>query len=417
MMRLVLLLVALPILAFADAPECIRIVNARALLPTGFSDYVSIEIRGTTITSVTEGRPAGGRCTILDVGGKPVTPGLIDPSSQVGLVEISGEGSLRDHESGPGKLRASFSAADAYNPRSSLVALSRRAGITSAILVPTSGAVSGVSAWVDLYGSTQAETIMGRSVAMHAAISSGKKTSRAQAIHRLRLALLEARRLESNRGRWDEGRSRPLLFNYIELDALLPVLKREMPLAVQVDRASDIEAVLRLGAEFSLRLVIVGGAEAWLVAPLLAKAKAAVLLDPLVGGPRSFDQRSARPDNAALLHAAGVDVMMSAFWAHNARTLTQVAGNAVRAGLPYEAALQSLTSVPARVFGLKGRGTLTVGSRANLVVWTGDPLELSSHASQVFIGGVSRPLETRQTRLLERYRANPAAPVQMPPSP
>jgi imidazolonepropionase-like amidohydrolase len=179
-----------------------------------------------------------------------------------------------------------------------------------------------------------------------------------------------------------------------------------------VNGAADILEVLRFAAQYSLKPVISGGAEAWLVADRLAEAGVPVVLDPLGNLPASFDQIGARLDNAALLHAAGVTIAFGGAGAHNARKLRQAAGNAVANGLPYEAALAALTVNPAMIFELDPLyGTLEEGSRGDLVVWSGDPLEVTSVAEQVLIEGKSIPMVSRQTLLRDRYlEQNPALP-------
>jgi imidazolonepropionase-like amidohydrolase len=156
--------------------------------------------------------------------------------------------------------------------------------------------------------------------------------------------------------------------------------------------------------------LIVGGVEAWKVAPELAAAKVAVILDPLQNLPGSFDQLGATMENAARLHAAGVRIAFSnsGDGTHNARKVRQAAGNAVAHGLPWDAALAALTRSPAEIFGLgDSLGRIATGLRADLVLWSGDPLEVTSHATQVWIGGEAQPMRSRQTELRDRYR--PAA--------
>jgi len=177
-----------------------------------------------------------------------------------------------------------------------------------------------------------------------------------------------------------------------------------------VQRASDILAALQLAKEFSVRPIIAGGAEAWKVARQLAAAKVPVLVNPLLPGPTSFDKLGARDDNAALLHAAGVNVVITTNDTHNARKLRQLAGNAVRAGLPHEAAIAAITRGPAEAFGMATQyGTLAPGKVANVVVWSGDPLETTTHPIAVIIRGRRIDLANRQTALLNRYRKLPAS--------
>ncbi len=180
-----------------------------------------------------------------------------------------------------------------------------------------------------------------------------------------------------------------------------------MPLLASVDRASDIEALLTLTAGTKVRLVLVGGAEAWLVKEALATRAVAVIVDPFVYGPGSFDQLRARADNAALLAAAGVKVLMSTFNTHQVRRLRQVAGNAVREGLPWQSALLAVTEWAADAFGMSGHGRIAAGAVGNVVLWSGDPFELSTGVVKMWIDGREIAIRSRQTELFERWRTMP----------
>ena len=141
-----------------------------------------------------------------------------------------------------------------------------------------------------------------------------------------------------------------------------------------------------------------------MVADQLAEAGAPVLVDALSNLPGNFDMLGARLDNAALLYAAGVVIAFNGDDTHNARKLRQVAGNAVANGLPYEAALAAMTANPAEIFGLEDEmGSLQENRRADLVIWSGDPLEVTSVADQVIIGGKNMEMVSRQTLLRDRY--------------
>jgi imidazolonepropionase-like amidohydrolase len=173
-----------------------------------------------------------------------------------------------------------------------------------------------------------------------------------------------------------------------------------------VNRAADILQVLALARRHGMRPVIAGGAEAWVVAAELAAAKAPVVLDPLLNLPASFDALGARLDNAARLQRAGVVVVFSltGLAPHFAHKVRQLAGNAVAHGMPWDAALAGLTANPAAVFGLgASRGRIETGLVADLVLWNGDPLEVSSAADQVWVGGKPMSMRSRQTELLDRY--------------
>jgi imidazolonepropionase-like amidohydrolase len=175
---------------------------------------------------------------------------------------------------------------------------------------------------------------------------------------------------------------------------------------VKIHRAADIRQLLRWSQRHNVRVAILGGAEAWILAPQLAEAKVPVFLDPLANLPSNFDQVGSTLENAARLRAAGVPVAFSQFddAAHYARKLRQSAGNAVANGMAWEDALAALTRVPAETFGVADRiGTIAVGKRADLVLWTGDPLEVSTVARQVWFDGRAIPMRSRQTDLRDRY--------------
>ena len=141
-----------------------------------------------------------------------------------------------------------------------------------------------------------------------------------------------------------------------------------------------------------------------MVARQLAKAKVPVLLDPLANLPSNFDSLGSRQDNAAILEAAGVTVAISGAGSHNAQKQSQLAGNAVSFGLPHEAGIAALTSNPAHIFGVEDQqGSIARNMPANIVLWSGDPLEVTSIAEVVVINGQLIPMESRQTKLRDRY--------------
>ena len=224
----------------------------------------------------------------------------------------------------------------------------------------------------------------------------------------------DAQEYNQRRAAYAKGETRDYSLPKSDLEALLPVLKGSVPLVVRVNRSSDIEALLRFASDFpQLRLILAGAAEACMHAPALAEAKIPVILDALGDGPSGFDSLHGRAENAALLHQAGVPIILSTFSALDGRELTQYAGNAVRSGLPYAAALAALTSTPAQAFGLENYGVLRVGAQASMVAWQGDPLELRTQVNGLWVDGNPQDLTTRQTELLDRYRTLPGRPLEI----
>lgn len=345
--------------------------------------------------------------TVIDATGKVVTPGFMDPSSYFGLIEVSAEDPTVDASTENERITAAHTVADAINPRSTLIPVNRIEGITRAIVQPSSGTsiFAGRSALISL-GSVD-DFLLDRNTAMHVTLGEDGSEltggSRGAALTKLREALEDARDFGNNRrafetaGRYKYSLSRP------DLEALQPALAGEQPFVVEVERASDIEAVLRMANEFKLRVVILGGAEAWMVADKLARANVPVILDPLQNLPSSFEQIGSTLKNAAALHSAGVMISFTSGGSHNARNLKQGAGNAVAHGLPWTAALEALTVNPARIFGVSNYGQLAAGQDADVVVWNGDPLETATFADHVFIQGRKIPMESRQTKLRDRY--------------
>jgi imidazolonepropionase-like amidohydrolase len=383
-----------------------------ATLHTGAGETIQegvIVIEDGVVSAVGKGIAPPGNARVLQIRGAVVSPGLTDALTSVGLVEVDQEEETRDDKQGGVDLiHAAFRAADGYNPASSVIGVTRVEGVTSVGVIPNGGLISGQSAWADLDGATAQSAIAASPLALHIRVApgaAGEGRGHAAALLRIREALDDARVFARSRAAWERNQSRSFAPSRLDLEALSAVVARKLPVVFHVERASDILASLSVAAEFNLRPVIAGGAEAWKVAGALASSRTPVVVFPMLVGPESFDSLGARFDNAALLHAAGVQVILSTGDTHNARKLRQVAGNAVRAGLPHAAAIAAITSNPAEAFGLGARyGTIAPGKVANLVVWSGDPLEISTRALRVFVRGREVTLTNRQTALFEKYR-------------
>ncbi|HEX9107291.1 MAG TPA: amidohydrolase family protein, partial [Longimicrobiales bacterium] len=251
-------------------------------------------------------------------------------------------------------------------------------------------------------------------VAMYVELgSSGARVaggSRAAAVLMLREALQDARDYAANRRAFESNARRAYALSRLDLEALGPVIRRELPLAVSADRAADILEAIRLAREENVRLILTGAEDGWLVADQIARAGVPVVIDPMRNLP-DFEARGATLENAARLARAGVQLAFATFDAHNARNVKYYAGNAVSYGMPYDAALRAVTLEPARIFGIADRyGTLEPGKDADVVVWSGDPFELTTLVEHVFIKGREMPANTRQRELLQRYRTLDATP-------
>ncbi|MEO5973116.1 MAG: amidohydrolase family protein, partial [Sphingomicrobium sp.] len=214
----------------------------------------------------------------------------------------------------------------------------------------------------------------------------------------------------------DARRSEDVLLTRFDSAALVPVLQGRQHLLVHVERASDILQVLRLRDEFpALKLVLVGASEGWTVADRIAAARVPVIASAVNDLPASFEQLAATQSNVGRMRGAGVAVSIGMIDDNDTRNLfsqRQYAGNLVAlrgvpgaAGVSWGEALAMITSRAADAVGMSGEiGSLAAGRRADVVIWSGDPLDLASNADAVFIDGVQQPLETHQTRLRDRYR-------------
>jgi imidazolonepropionase-like amidohydrolase len=416
--RLALLLAG--IAAFVAAPataQTLAITGGRVVIGDG-----SEPIDGGTVV-IRDGRvvaaganvavPAGAQ--VVDARGKWVTPGVVAGFSRIGLVEVDSVDATNDTQANNSPFNAALDIAPAINPEATAVAVSRAAGVTRAVVSPSTGhsIFGGQGAVIDLGGDmhpiTRARLFQYIELGEEGAGDAGG--SRASAHMVLRNALREARDLSRRGGRPDD-----VLLTRADATALVEVLAGRQLLLVHAERASDILQVLALRTEFpTLRLVLVGATEGWRVARDIAAAHVPVIANALNDLPASFEQVSATQSNVGRMRAAGVTVaigMLNDDEARQVRLSTQYAGNLVAlthvpgaTGLSWSQAFAAISSAPAEALGLGGEiGSLRPGRRGDVVIWDGDPLELSTGVDAVWIDGVRQSLENRQTRLRDRYR-------------
>lgn len=352
--------------------------------------------------------PAGAR--VIDAKGKWVTPGLVNATTALGLVEVGQEDSTNDDTAeGERGVAAAFRAWEALNPASPLWAPARNEGVTTVGSLPSGGLIAGQGAVVDTQPAAAAEMIRKAPAVMVANLASpgqAKTKARGELFQRLRAVLEDARVYAAKKAAFESAALRELAAPAADLAALGAVLDGRLPLLVQAHRATDIEAALAIARDFKLRVGILGGAEAWMVAPQLAAARVPVFTTALDSIPTSFASLGQRQENAALLRAAGVTVVLIAGTGEtfNVRNVRQHAGNAVAYGLPWDEALRAVTLAPAEALGVADAiGSLAVGKDANLVVWDGDPFEFATRAEHVFVRGREVQGPSRQDELTERY--------------
>jgi imidazolonepropionase-like amidohydrolase len=371
----------------------------------------TILINDGTITAVGVNVSIPADAKRIDAQGKWVTPGLIHSATALGIIEVDLVDESDDTRAkGDRGVAAAVRVWESLNPDSTLWAPAREDGITHAVVLPGGGFVGGQGALVETLEGARSEMVRKAPAAMFVDATdreSADVRSRGELLLRLRELLEDARVYGLRRPAFEANQTRPLAANRVHLSALQPVLKGVVPLVVHVDRAADIQSLLALAHEYRVRVVVLGGVEAWKVAGDLAAAHVPVLTGGQTDLPNGFDQLGATLENAALLRKAGVLVALTTGGENNfrVRSLRQHAGNAVASGLPWEEALRAVTLSPAEIFGVADRiGSLQAGREANVVIWDGDPFELSTRAVQVLIRGRQSTRPSREQLLIDRYK-------------
>ena len=335
--------------------------------------------------------------SVIDAAGRPVTPAFFAGITATGLSEIGMVYEAVDSRlSGlyTGLIHPEFDVRRAYNPHSSVVPVTRVEGYGYTLLAASPGdrTISGQGSLVRLdggYDSFEVRTAIFINVDGY----SGDKLGGSRAAHWM---LLESVFEELSTDDDDLTLITP------RGKDTLQAARRDGLFVFRANRASDILQALAFGAKHRLSVVISGAQEAWMVRDQLAAAGVPVVINALDNLPGSFDGLGARLDNAALLNEAGITVLFTSGETQNARKLRQVAGNAVANGLPYLAAIEAMTSLPAEIFGGSPK-MIAPGLTADLVIWSGDPLDVTSAADHVILSGKPDSMKSRQTQLLERY--------------
>ncbi len=413
MPRLLTALVAV-LLSHVAAADTVAITNARIHTMTRAGDVEgTVLIHNGWIAQVGSRVSVPANATVIDAQGGAVTPGFFVVGTDLGALEVDLVKQTNDTATTNSGLSAAFNIAYGIDASSVTIPVARLGGVTRALVTPTYGNAddrellfAGQAAIITL---AEGATPVTRSrVAMVLELGEGGAArsggARGSAITALR-ADLDDVRLYRRPGAYNDGGTRELRFSKPDLDALLPVVRGRMPLIVGAHRAADIREVLKLARDYRLKIVLSGAEEGWMVADEIARAHVPVLLNPTANLPSSFEARGSTMENAARLHAAGVTIAIAnGDGGHRAREARYNAGNAVAHGLPHNAALAALTSNPARIFGETKVGSIERGKQADIVVWTGDPLEPSSQPIAILIKGAVQPMDSRAEELARRYR-------------
>ena len=407
-MKYTLTLLVLTLVSTLATASSILIKDADIYASSGLLVKTNLYIENGKIAAIGVQSPATADIEIQGLG-KSITAGLFNSSTHLGTVEVSAIEQTVDFYSENETVTASLRIADVFNPRSTLIPHNRVHGLTHSLLIPESGThlFAGQVALVQLGNQPK---VIHPSLAVALDFTergiSLMGGSRAAALVQLRQALDDAKDFSRNRKAALAGDHRDYVLSYADLAALEPVVNGTKPLLVRTNRASDISVILELAKNFQLQLILSSALEGWMVADEIAKAQVPVIIDPIYNLPNSYESLGARLDNAKLLADAGVKLLFTGMdWhnTHNAYLVRQSAGNAVANGLDKSIAIAAMTTNPAQLFNAPVTGDIAIGDIADLVLWGGDPLELTSEAELVMIDGEIIPMESRALQLRDRY--------------
>ena len=361
-----------------------------------------ILISDKTIVGIGTNLIIDGNTRVIEVNGLPVTPGLISPMSNLGIVEINALDVTRDDESD--LLSAGFSIFNAFNPHSTGIPWNRSNGVTSAMSTPSASSfpIFGLGSHFVLDGSLEIKG--SKDIAMFGRLGSSYG-SRAETLSILE-SLLDIGKmvktlsieeiLEMNLADQLELQSQDII-------ALGKVVNDGMPFVIETNRAVDILQALSMKKKYGLNLVLVSVEEAPMVLDQLKESNTPVIIDPMDNIPNSFDELGSSLDLGKILDQVGIPIMFSTQRSHNYHLMRQGAGNAVAYGMSYATAIKGMSNTVAQTFRLDNRGSIETGKLADVIVWDGDPLEPSSFPKIVMIEGKLQDLSSRSTKLTERY--------------
>lgn len=422
-----------PTRAQSQPPTVYAITHAKIFTLAGSPlEDATLVIRDGKIAAIGASAEVPPGAQVIDAKDLQVYPGLFDSITQMGLREIGAVSATVD-SSETGNYNPDVVAATAISPSSEHIPVTRAAGITEVLAVPgsggldffgSSGIIGGQASAIHLAGWAIDEMLLKKSAAMvlnwpeietqtfDFATFSRKEKPYADAKQEYDKQVNEITDWLERARHYAQAMEKGSVAKYdrdLKLEALVPVVRGELPVLVFADRAREIRNAVEFCDKQKLRMVLAGGSEAYKVKDLLRSKEVPVILRPMLSSPLEdddpYDRLLSQP---AELSAAGVKFAIASFDNSFARRLGQNAANAVAHGLPYDEGLRAVTLYPAQIFGLSGQlGTLEQGKLANLIVTNGDPLELTTDVKYLFIKGQLTSTNNRHKTLYEKYLNRP----------
>jgi imidazolonepropionase-like amidohydrolase len=379
---------------------------------------------------------------IVEAAGMWVYPGLFDSETQLGLTEISAVDMTNDFIEPSDEIMPHMHVYDAFHAETEHIPITRINGVTNAIVSPGStDTLPGQDSLIQLWGPSGDEMIISKDIALPLNLTGaqrrrGGRGSGESRFPSTRMGLAaqlrqtfhdaleyrqkwddynkgaskpgDAKQGEKNEGeKKEDGGKKAAPKRDLKLEALLPYLEGRRPVIVNVEEPTDLYTALNLAREFKLRVVLKGLTHAQITLDQIAATRLPVIMGPIYEQPKDDERYDAVYRLPAELHRRGVKFAFASYDIYavvQPRNLPYEAGYAVAFGLPWDVAMRSITLTPAEIWGVADQlGSLDPGKTANVVVASGDPLDIKSEVKHVFIAGREIPLESRQTRLRDQY--------------
>ena len=384
--------------------------------PTHSPGFVLID--GDTIKAVgpAKEQPAAGEAQLINLKGQHLFPGLIAPTTALGLMEIPAVRATVD-TSEVGTYTPEVKSWLAVNPDSELIPVARANGITHFVPTPQGGTVTGQSGLMATVGWGYENMLHLSSVALHLFwppmnINPGADDAKKQAKNRDK-RLKEIDDFFEEARAYARSQSAPGHKGVPAWDAMLPWVRGEKPMIIHANSRVQIESAVKWATKRGWKSIIAGARDAWQIAELLAKHNVPVIFEHTFTLPtRDFDRYDAQFRAAGVLHKAGVKVVFSEglarFAASNARNLPYSAAQSAAHGLPRAEALRGITLHTAEILGVAKRlGSIEAGKEATFFTANGDILEIRTQVKQMWIAGEKVSLDNRHNRLYKKYRGRP----------
>jgi len=365
---------------------------------------------------------------VIDAKGMTVYPGLIDSETHLGLTEVSADKMTNDLVEPSDEIMPHMHVSDAFHAETALIPVARYNGVTNAIVAPESkDTLPGQDSFIQLAGADASEMLLVRDIAMPLNFDGSQRRNESFAsaqypqtrmgmAAQMRQAFTDAQGYAT---KWDEYNKKKAAVKAgeappsppardLKLEALLPYLEGKKPVIVKAETPGDVETAYALAQEFKLRVVLDGLTQSRGIYDKVAQWKLPVIVGSIYEDPKEWERYDAVYKMPGELSKRGVKIAFASFDAHQVRNLPYAAGMAVAFGLPYDEAMKALTLYPAQIWGVDDHlGSLEVGKTANIVVASGDPLDVTTAVTHVFIQGQEIPLADRQTELRDRYQNKP----------